>query len=298
VPNTDPRWAAPPAPATFLLSAGDGLKTVRAHLRDVYGNRSAPEDQIILDTTAPTYQVLGFEARPRHEGVLLLWQNPAAPDFGQVRVWRHGWADGGVPRYPEYDDIEPMGAWPTSEAQALAAGFVPIYAGTAQSWLDPVLPRDVYRYVAFCVDLAGNAGPAGPGARDRATNYLLGDVWTPWDGTVYVRDLVRLSAGYATVEGQPFYNNELDYGPTDDTSRSGIPLTDNLIGFEDLMIFAMNYGFFGPPAPAQADSLSPPRRIQVGVQDGRRSVEMDGRPLHPVGEAPGQPARIMKHDHN
>lgn len=273
--NLDPRWSAPPAPTSFTLSGGDGLKIVRAHLRDAYGNRSAPQDQIVLDTNAPGYHVFGFEAHPRHQGVLLVWQNPIAPDFGQVRVWRHGWADGGTPRYPEYDDIEPMGSWPLNEAQAISQGFVPVYAGGGESWLDPVLPRDVYRYVAFCVDLAGNVGLATADARDRATNYILGDVWSPWDGTVFVRDLVRLSAGYATAEGEPYYNNQLDYGPTDDMGREGIPLTDSAIGFEDLMVFAMNYGQFGPPSALLEDSLRAILRTRVIVQDGVRTVEYD-----------------------
>lgn len=285
--NLDPRWTAPPAPTTFTLSAGDGLKTVRAHLRDEYGNRSAPQDQIVLDTHAPGYHVFGFEAHPRHQGVLLVWQNPIAPDFGQVHVWRHGWSDGGTPRYPEYDDVEPMGGWPLNEAQALSQGFVPVFAGAGESWLDPVLPRDVYRYVAFCVDLAGNVGAGAADARDRSTNYILGDVWTPWDGTVYVRDLVRLSAGYATAEGEPFYNNQLDYGPTDDTGREGVPLTDSEVGFEDLMIFAMNYGQFGPPSPALEDSLSAILRTRVIVRDGERTVEHDFAPQDGAPPADG-----------
>ncbi|HEY5134041.1 MAG TPA: T9SS type A sorting domain-containing protein, partial [Candidatus Krumholzibacteriaceae bacterium] len=39
---------------------------------------------------------------------------------------------------------------------------------------------------------------------------------------------------------------ECDFGPTDDWSRLGIPLPDNKIDFEDLMIFSMNWGNVTP----------------------------------------------------
>ena len=38
------------------------------------------------------------------------------------------------------------------------------------------------------------------------------------------------------------YCNEMDIGPTSDGLETGYPLTDDLIGFEDLMIFSMTYG--------------------------------------------------------
>ena len=256
--NTDAAWTPPPAPATIVLSPGDGQKFVRAWLRDGYGNRLALPDSITLDSAAPLSHVTQLLARPRHQAVSLTWLNPVE-DFDRVRLYRRGWSDDGATRYPEYDDIDPMSAYPESEAQALAAGFTLVYEGTGEACLDALAPRDVYRYAAFCLDAAGNAGPGHPEARDRSTNYYLGDTWTPWDGTVFVRDLVRLAGGYATAMGEPHYDPHLDYGPTDDHGREGIPLTDNLVGFEDLMILAMNYGPAGPvleaPSPATPAAL-------------------------------------------
>jgi hypothetical protein len=284
--NSDPAWQVPPAPATFTLSSGDGLKTVRAWLRDHYGNRLPLTDAITLDTQAPMYHVTQLDARPRHEGCLVTWNNPIAPDFDRVRLYRRGWSDDGVPRYPEYDDIDPMSPYPESEAAALAAGFALAYEGGGQSWLDPVVPRDVYRYVAFCLDHAGNVGPGHASARDRSTNYILGDTWVAWDGTVFVRDLVRLAAGYATAEGDLLYDAHLDYGPTDDHRRDGIPLTDNLVGFEDLMIFAMNYGPFGPVlAVAGAPDKDPAHRGQDGGAELAQSWMGSRLALALAGEA-------------
>jgi hypothetical protein len=245
--NGDPGWSAWPPPSTFTLSAGDGLKTLHLFLRDAWGNRRALADSITLDTTAPDYQVEGLDARPQHQGAQLGWTlPPVGTDFDRLRLYRQGWSGDGVARYPEYDDEAPMAAWPASEAQALAAGFTLVYEGAAGGFTDTALPRDVQRYVAFCVDHAGNVGVAGSQARDRCTTYILGDVRTPWDGIVFVGDLVRLAAAYGTHEGQSGYDAQLDYGPTDDTSRAGIPLTDNRVDFEDLMIHAMNYGPSGP----------------------------------------------------
>jgi hypothetical protein len=269
IPNTDPAWLSLPFDTEFTLTSGDGLKTVYLHLRDQYGNRTSLQDAITLDTQAPIYHVTQFDAESRHERVNLSWRNPTAPDFDRVRVWRGNWEDG-LAAYPEYDDQAEMDAYPQSESEALAAGFTLIYEGALESAQDLIQPRDVYRYVAFAVDHAGNVGPGDDAARDRSANYILGDVYEPVDGRVFARDLIRLSMAYYTTEGHVAYNPNLDIGPTDDTSREGVPLTDNTIGFEDLMIFAMNYGQYGPTA-MEADSLR--TSLEVGVRiDGTRSV--------------------------
>ncbi len=269
IPNTDPAWLPSPFDTEFILSTGDGLKTVYLHLRDQYGNRTSLQDAITLDTQAPVYHVTQFDAESRHERVNLSWRNPTAPDFDRVRIWRSHWEDSRA-AYPEYDDQVEMDAYPSSEAEAMAAGFTLVYDGALESAQDLILPRDVYRYAAFAVDHAGNVGPGDEAARDRSANYILGDVYEPVDGRVFARDLIRLSMAYYTTEGHVAYNPILDIGPTDDASREGIPLTDNAIGFEDLMIFAMNYGQFGPTA-MDADSLQ--TSLEVGVRiDGTRRV--------------------------
>jgi hypothetical protein len=116
--------------------------------------------------------------------------------------------------------------------------------------------RDIHYYQAFAVDIVLHYGPADAGARDRCTNYWLGDVaqamgvWgsvpaTPFNGLVNDADIDKLGGTYF-VTSPAWPDNQCDVGPTDDYSRVGIPEPDDFVGFEDLMIFAMNYGVVSP----------------------------------------------------
>ncbi|MCK4510460.1 hypothetical protein KAW64_01915, partial [bacterium] len=151
--------------------------------------------------------------------------------------------------YPEYDDWGAPFGYPAHQADGTVVAFVP---GTgSQTFEDAGFTdgtRNVHYYTAFTRDSAGNYSAAASTAQDRATSYWLADVREPtgtpgiYDGFVNYYDKVAYSYSYYSVEGDPQYDNELDVGPTDDNSRMGIPLTDNIINFEDLMILAMNYG--------------------------------------------------------
>ncbi len=96
------------------------------------------------------------------------------------------------------------------------------------------------------MDDAGNYGlPVTENAV--ATSYWLGDVApVEFDGFVDVADITALSTAFGTFDGDAAYDSTIDVGPTDDWSRLGIPLTDDIVDFEDLMIFAMNYSVVGP----------------------------------------------------
>jgi hypothetical protein len=92
-------------------------------------------------------------------------------------------------------------------------------------------------------------------ANDRATNYWLGDLYPPprGDGWVDVADITILGAAFWSDPWDFEYNAECDVGPTDDGTGAGIPLTDDAIDFEDLMVFSLNYNVVEPykgPAPA------------------------------------------------
>jgi hypothetical protein len=112
--------------------------------------------------------------------------------------------------------------------------------------------RDIYYYGAFASDMVLHYGPAAGSAQGRCTNYWLGDVvtdavWGTYDGYVGDFDIDKLGGTYfVAAPGSP--DDQCDVGPTDDTSRLGIPLPDAFVGFEDLMIFAMNYGVVAPKA--------------------------------------------------
>ncbi|MCK4681363.1 hypothetical protein KAT82_09555, partial [bacterium] len=137
---------------------------------------------------------------------------------------------------------------------------------------------NIYYYQAFCYDIARNYGSADAGARDLATNYWLGDVadgWGAWgyDGNVDDDDILKLSGCYGTVNPVTYPgDSECDIGPTvhPDWHRLGLPLPDDEVEFEDLMVFAMNYGVVAPRVvpflPEEYDAS--PLAVTLGVAEG------------------------------
>jgi hypothetical protein len=114
----------------------------------------------------------------------------------------------------------------------------------------PRTPRDIYYYAAFSYDCAGNYSAATAGSKDRSTSYWLGDISPAGppsgNGLLDLSDLALFSLMFAKAQGSPSWNAEADFGPTDDHGRFGIPLPDDFVDFEDLMILAMNYGKVSP----------------------------------------------------
>jgi hypothetical protein len=85
---------------------------------------------------------------------------------------------------------------------------------------------------------------------------------------VNAADIDKLAGTYAVAD--PAGNNaECDVGPTDDHSRVGIPEPDDMISFEDLMIFAMNYGAVAPRIV--------PFLVEPGVGDLALALVENGR---------------------
>jgi len=216
----------------------------------------------MVDCTAPP-GVTGLTSAPGHEKVTLDWTMADATDVDHYEIWRAVWNLGAgfetVSAYPEYDDDNPTEpVWPADHAAAVASlEWVKLTTvpdplpGTAVGYVDNHAPRGIHYYEVYAVDAAGNIGP-GAGPLNRATNYWLGDIDPPttYDGDVDVQDIDELGATFGFVHGVGGYEPEADVGPTDDNSGFGIPATDNEIDFEDLMIFAMNYGNVAPRQPA------------------------------------------------
>ncbi len=210
-----------------------------------------PDCSTEVDLTPPP-AIADLDARPGHNKIHLSWTAPAfrdAPVEGTLIV-RKAWGAGA---YPEYDDWGAPAGYPAHPADGTIVAFVP---GTGSKTYDDTgfsdATRNVYYYTAFARDAAGNYSAAASSAQDRATSYWLADVdeitGTPgvYDGNVDYYDKVVLSGSYWTQHGSPFYEHEMDVGPTDDWGRFGIPLTDNWVNFEDLMVLAMNYGRVSP----------------------------------------------------
>ncbi len=215
---------------------------------DIAGNlEMAPasaDASTMVDLSAPAV-ASELESNPGYSSITLSWINPDEDDLDEVEIWTSLWVDSGeVSAYPEYDDIAGEPVRPASRAAAAAA---PQWVQIAT--VNPSIStfhhhegmddRGIYYYEIFVKDLAGNySAPAANGTR--ATNYRLGDLNS--DSEINVFDITGLGASYGTEDGADGYNNNVDVGPTDDNSGTGVPVTDNVIDFEDLAVFALNYG--------------------------------------------------------
>jgi len=193
----------------------------------------------------------------------LAWTGPTDPDASSITLYHKGFGF-----YPEYDDLG--GAVPSTPADptaALADGWTlaTTLPASATSYDDETTTRDFWYYVAF-VDDGCNISPVS-NQTTGTLNYHLGDVAdgvTPGTGnnTVATEDISALGNGYGTVDGGPSgnYKNFLDVGPTTDYSVNALPTTDNAVQFEDLMMFAINYGQVSKggkaPAPAALNEIT------------------------------------------
>ena len=215
-----------------FVDLSQGTHTIYFQVKDDAGNWNAGTIswQFYKDTVVPAPPT-NFVAMPGHNKTHLTWTNPSGdPTFDSVEVRFNAWSG-----YPQYHP--PVPSYPGDHTQGT---FVALVAGQTYDD-DPRSPRDIYYYAAFSKDVAGNYSSLGTTAKDRATSYWLGDVDSTSDGRVDINDLVIFSNTFGRGEVQLGWNNVCDFGPTDDWSRFGIPLPDNKINFEDLMIFAMNW---------------------------------------------------------
>jgi len=189
---------------------------------------------LTYDTTPPNPPT-NFTAKPGNRKCKLSWTNPSG-DLRGVEIRRNPWATNA---YPEYDDSYPT---PLGYPQNRTSGQL-AYRGSGTSYRDSndvaQFPRNVYYYSIFAYDRAGNYSRLLAGDTSRATNYWLGDV--DGDGIVYFGDLAVFAGTYDTRQGDAGYLPAFDIGPTVSNSSEDIPLTDNKVDFEDLVIFAMNY---------------------------------------------------------
>jgi len=217
---------------------GDGPVTATVTCTDGLGQSAGRSDDITADNTAPD-ALTGLVITPGHEQIHLAWTEPA-PDSGSPIagvVYRYT-AWGGYPHY--------VGALPTPPADVTGGDPAGVGPVTGDTWDWPVLPRDVHALAGFVIDLVGNA--SGPGDSDLATNYWLGD--TDGDGFVtVVPDIHALGETYGLSHGESGYDGVCDVGPTVDWSPRGVPNPQSdgfQVQFEDLVLFAMNYGEVDP----------------------------------------------------
>jgi hypothetical protein len=233
-------YVAPAATWTYVSIAcipADGTVIVTVTAIDASSNTADGSDTITSDNTAPS-PLLGAGATPGYKQLHLSWLDFSGNDANPMGVqFRYAvWGD-----YPLYDAVEP--AYPVDNLDGILA--VEVASGTTADW--PVLARDIYYVAGFVYDMVLHYSVAGIANQGRATNYWLGDVAGD-DGDVGVDDISQLGATYGLLDGEGAWDPDCNVGPTDDSSRRGIPMpnADNEIAFEDMMIFALNYTVVTP----------------------------------------------------
>jgi len=200
---------------------------------------------------------------------------PAVGAGATVEIYRAGFGN-----YPEYDDgplpgsVPPMPMiYPPAGRWALAGSV----AAPGTSYDDRTSLRDFYYYVAVVTDRYGSHSTVSNMTMG-TLNYHLADVADPadsllaGDGQVNVADVSRFGAHYGAslALGSPY--NAMDVGPTADYSANTLPTTDNILDFEDLVVFAMTFARVSAPQasmqPVAADrnelSLESVDRVAAG----------------------------------
>ena len=231
---------------------------------------------------------------PSHATTPVMLQFTLPPDAASVEVYRRPF--GG---YPQYD--ENGGAAPVPPATLPGPGWS-LTGVTAPGQSDEPAARDDWYYALVTRDAYGNASQVSnltPGT----LNYYLGD-WTnglaacAGDDRVNSADVSLLGSQYGLTLAVNHALECLDVGPTTDHTPDGRPTTDNLLGFEDLVIMALNYGVVtapqvaARPAAATAETggtdrltLTVPQQVTAGqVFEARLDLRAGGR-LHALSAA-------------
>jgi hypothetical protein len=231
--------------AAAVCTPADGTLTVTVTATDIDNNTASGGDTITADNTPPT-ALLGVTALPGHQQLHLAWDDIAATDANPLGVEfrANAWGD-----YPAYDLAEP--AYPADHTEGTLA--LQTTEGTTGDW--PVIDRDIYYVSGFAYDIVLLYSPAGTENTGRATNYWLGDVGgdSGVDGVVdVVNDITQLGNTYGLPDTDGSFDPLCDVGPTDTGSPRGIPQPndDHEVGFEDMMVFALNYSVVTPDTKA------------------------------------------------
>ena len=255
-------WSITPAEWTGL---GEGLHSIKFIIRSQDGRYNANWNtytwSFMKDTTPPAAPT-DLAATPGHNKVHLSWTNPTVGPltFDHAIVMRTSWFNA-VNGYPLYNlGIVPEGPYPTT----LLTGDQ-VYSGPDAAYINtPIAARDIYHYVVFAVDKAGNVSAPSTGAR--STSYWLGDIKpTTYDGLVKVEDLGAFASTYGLSTGNTGYNAEADFAPTVGGPK-GIPLPNGTINFEELTIFAINYDAVSATAKTRPLFTGTPIRRETGLR--------------------------------
>ncbi len=239
------------APQNYTVDVSglsDGDYTLQFRVNDEVGYIGAvAEYSFHLDTVAPT-AASALDADPGHEFVDLAWEHGSGHDGYKVyRALRAG--------YPYPGAGETTANVYGTDTFTLVADL----AANVNVYVDAVAERGIYDYAVVAYDCVNDDAAAAIGA---ATNYFLGD-WADHNGFVFSPDLAELSTSYGADAGEAGFDAEHDVAPTSDYSSYGLPEPDARINFEDLIIFAMNYGPAGPALPMDSHGNQPGDTIEL-----------------------------------
>jgi hypothetical protein len=257
------------------IADGSGTITVTAVKARDCSNQPVPATigavaTIPIDHTAPvaltltaTQRKTGNTATPAGTtDILVSWTGQEAGS--SVAVYRKGF--GG---YPYYDDAG--GAAPTAPADPAAAASAgwQLTGVTGSGNADRVAGRDFWYYVAYVTDPCGNVSSVS-NLTDGTLNYHLGDVHDgvtncSGDDVVGTSDISFLGAHYGITLAPADPLGCLDVGPTTNLSVNARPTTDLHIDFEDLVLFAVNYGQVSAPQRAMTVSAAASDRVTLAV---------------------------------
>ncbi len=241
---------------------------------DIPGAPGAPLD-IDIDTMAPspvadlaTSQVTSGNDG---DGTTAVTVNFTAPgDAAVTEVYRAPYGTTTTNAYPEYDDLAGASA-PAVPTYPPAAPWS-LTSVTLSGEDDETVDRGFWYYVVFTKDVCGNIS-AVSNLSAGSLNYHLGDVSDGFvmgqgDNMVASEDISLLGAHYGAslIFNDSF--NYLDVGPTADGTTSTLPETDDLVAFEDLILFAINFDQVSRPeewvvaADLESGSVLPSVRLE------------------------------------
>ncbi|MCC6651906.1 MAG: putative Ig domain-containing protein [Candidatus Eisenbacteria bacterium] len=223
--------------------AGAPLPVVPGALAPLSVSHAAPP--AISDLAAT--QVTTGNGGSGRTAIVVTWTQPQP---GPVALYRAPFGS-----YPEYDDD---GGTAPDSALAPAAPWTLVSANATSGVVDVPPVRGSWHYVAFCTDSCGNVSAAS-NRSNGALDYHLGDVSnrvTPGvgDNRVALDDVSLLGAHYG-ISGATLVTDGvayLDVGPTVDGLSTSRPTTDNVIDFEDLLVFATQFHEVSAPQDAAA----------------------------------------------
>ena len=218
---------------------------------------------VTIDNTVPTTiaNLAAAQVKSGNDGdgttkIALTFTAPS--DAAVVEVYRAGFGN-----YPEYDDAG--GSTPATPSYPPAAPWA-LTSVTASGQTDEVATRDFYYYVVFTKDACGNIS-AVSNKTSGTLNYHLGDVASTVDNLVSTADISRLGFNYGVTLSSSDARADLDVGPTTDRSVNARPTTDNKVGFEDLMMFAINFGQVSMPADGPVVQAADRNAIALSVPE-------------------------------